>query len=98
MLNFRNADHAAFDHASLKLKRRNILGDLGQRFGQGYRIGLRVRDGVGAGQILKQSFGGRSRSRALGQRILDDFILAADGLHRAAQFGVVFHANALKSR
>ena len=35
---------------------------------------------------------------ALGQRVLDDLVLAARGLHGAAQLGVVFDGDALKGR
>src|SRR5439155_8335839 len=90
LLNFRDGNDAAFDDAGFELKRRNVLGDFGQRLGQGNRISVRIRDGVCAAQILQQALGGSSLPRAFGERAFYDFVLAADSLYSTAELVVVF--------
>ena len=85
LLNLRDRKHAPFDHAGLELERRNILGDFRERLGQRHRIGRGVGDRIGARKILEQRLGRGARAGVLGQRILNDLIVAAGGLHRAAE-------------
>src|SRR5579871_2046468 len=97
LLDLLDRNHAAFDDAGAKLKRRDIFCDLGQRLGERNRIGVGIRNRIRAAQILEQPLSRSARAGALRQGVLDHLIFAAGSLNRAPQLGVVFDGDALES-
>src|SRR5713226_6220307 len=97
-LNLRDGNHAALDHTGLELKRRDVFGNLGERLGQGDRVSRGVGDRIRPAQVLEQVLGGGTRAGTLRERVLHHLVLAARGLHGAAELGVVFDGDALKGR
>src|SRR5467141_2308832 len=98
LLNLRDRNDAALDHAGLELKRRDVFGNLGERLGQRDRVGRGVGDRIRSAQVLEQVLGGGTRAGTLRERVLYDLVLAARGLHGAAELGVVLDRDALKGR
>ena len=97
-LDFLDRKNLAFHPSCAELECRHVLCDLRQNFRQRHGIGLRVRDRVGAFQILQQSFGRRTFRRALRHRVLHHFVMAAGRFHCAAQVRILLDGDALKRR
>src|SRR5260370_8129545 len=70
LLNLRDGNHAALDHSGLELKRRDILGNLGERFGQCDSVSRGVASRLRSDQVLYQFLANTSRPPSLPAPIL----------------------------
>src|SRR5579864_6691726 len=82
-------DDAALQHAHFEAELWSVLDVLGNRLSQRHRVALGIGNGVHALQPLQRLFHRRALGGALGQRVLDDAVLAAGPANRLAQLKIL---------